>query len=455
MRLKQAVTRAGISYGRSSAFVAVLALMSGIQPLHASSSHSLKDGMGAFAQAAPAPADTQQKPIYSMSDLEYLLGPIALYPDSLLAILLPATAFPLQIVQADRWIANHPKTMAANDFSQVDAMSWDPSVQALARFPDVIKMLADHLDWTQSLGMAFSLQSEEVGTVIQLLRAKAENLGNLKSTPEQVVTVREEGPARVIYIAPANPERIYVPVYDSTTVFYSAVPSALAFSTGVIVGSVWNNRWGWNDRRWNQVWIHPPVWHAPPPNWRPPGRPGARPPAVWRPDRPGNRPDRPGVRPDRPGTRPDRPGVRPDRPGMRPDRPGDRPGVRPDRPAVRPDRPAVRPDRPVARPDRPNVRPDRPGVRPDRPSARPDRPAARPDRPAQRPGGGANRPNIQRPQAAPQRPQARPQARPQQSRPQQRARPQQGARPQQRARPQGGGGGGGGQRNRPQRSRSD
>lgn len=453
---------------RPACFALSFAWVFCLDPASASSLQKPMDGMRAFAQAEQAPADTLQKPIYSMTDLEYLLAPIALYPDSLLAILLPATAFPLQIVQADRWIASNPKAVADNDFSQVDAMPWDPSVQALTRFPDVIKMLADHLDWTQSLGMAFSLQSEEVGTTVQMLRAKAESVGNLKTTPEQVVTVREEGPARVIYIAPANPERIYVPVYNSSTVFYSAVPSALAFGTGILVGSVWNNRWGWNDRRWNQVWINPPVWHAPPPNWRPPGRPGARPPAVWRPDRPGTRPDRPGVRPDRPGVRPDRPGARPDRPAVRPDRPGvrpdrpgprpdtpgvrpDRPGVRPDRPAARPDRPAVRPDRPTARPDRPNVRPDRPAARPNRPAARPDRPAARPQRPAQRPGGGASRPNIQRPQGSPQRPQARPQQRPQQARPQQRARPQQGARPQQRARPQAGGGGGG-QRSRPQRS---
>lgn len=427
----------------------------------------------AFAQAEQAPAQLPRvpeqapqkpdKPIYSLTDLEYLLGPIALYPDPLLAILLPATAFPLQIVQADRWLVANPNAVERGDFSQVDAMPWDPSVQALTRFPDVIKMLADHLDWTESIGMAFSLQSEDVATTVQMMRAKAETAGNLKSTPQQTVTARDEGGSRVIYIAPANPERIYVPVYDSSTVFYSAVPSALAFGTGVLVGSVWNNRWGWNDRRWNQLWIHPPVWHAPPPNWRPPGRPGARPPGAWRPDRPGGRPQRPdGVRPDRPGVRPDRPGVRPDRPGVRPDRPGvrpDRPGMRPDRPAVRPDRPAVRPDRPSARPDRPAARPDRPAVRPDRPGARPDRPAARPDRPAarpqrpaaQRPGAGAGRPaNIQRPQARPQRPKARPQTRPQQ---QQRARPQQGARPQQRARPQGGGGGQRG--DRAPRSRSD
>ena len=202
-------------------------------------------------------------------------------------------------------------------------MPWDLSVQALTRFPDVIQMLSDHLDWTESLGMAFSSQPEDVANVIQMLRAKAENVGNLKSTPEQVVTSREESGSRIIYIAPANPERIYVPVYDSSVVFTSSLTGALIFGTGVLVGSTWNNRWGWNNRRWNQIWINPPVWQPPPPNWRPPLRRGARPPGVWRPDRPAVAPDPivPAlgqidlaradptvpvqVRPDRPGARSD------------------------------------------------------------------------------------------------------------------------------------------------------
>jgi hypothetical protein len=186
----------------------------------------------------------------------------------------------LQIVQADRWIVDNSDAVKQNDFTKVDGMPWDSSVQALTRFPDVVQMLSDHLDWTESLGTSFSSQPEDVANVIQMLRAKAESVGNLKSTPEQEVTSREEGGSRVIYIAPANPERIYMPVYDSSVVFTNALTGALIFGTGVLVGSTWNNRWGWNNRRWNQVWINPPVWQPPPPNWRPPLRPGARPPGV-------------------------------------------------------------------------------------------------------------------------------------------------------------------------------
>lgn len=404
-----------------------------------------------FAQTPPAPDPAQQAPgaagtpapadqaadVYSMSDLEYLLGPIALYPDPLLALILPASTHPDQIIEAARWLENNAAAVARNDFTEVDAKPWDPSVQALTRFPDTIKMLADHPDWTESLGWAFSVQDADVAAVIQMLRAKAESAGNLKTTPEQVVTTREEGGSRAIYIAPTNPERIYVPVYDSSLVFDTVVTGALVFGTAVLVGSAWNNQWGWNNRSWNQVWIRPPG-----PGWRPPVRPIRPPPGAWRPGGPGRppgvRPDRPGIRP--PGQRPDRPGtgVRPDRPGVRPDRPT-LPGNRPELPGARPDRPGARPDRPAIRP--PAARPERPAARPSRPEARPSRPAARPQ---QRP---ASRPSVQpsRPQSRPSRPQQRPQVqrpanRPNVQRPQaNRSRPQGGARPQaQRPRPQGG-----------------
>ena len=246
-----------------------------------------------------------------------------------------------------------PAAVARRDFAQLDAMALDGSVQALARFPEEISLLAAHLDWSQSLGMAFALQPADVAAAVQMLRAKAEAVGNLQSTPEQVVTAREENGSRVIYIAPSNPERIYVPRYDSSTVFTTLLPGALVFATGVIVGSTWNNRWGWNNRSWNTVWISPPVWHAPPSNWNPrPDRPGAgRPPGAWRPDSPGVRPERPNLRPDRPVVRPDRPIARPDVPGSRPDRPR----------VNRPDRPGAESERQI---DRPNVRPDRPNARP-------------------------------------------------------------------------------------------
>ena len=379
--------------------IALLVVWTTIDPVFAQDTQAPSQQAPIPQAPSPQPPAPAQTKVYSLTDLEYLLGPIALYPDPLLTLVLTASAFPLQIVQADRWIVDNSDAVKQNDFTKVDSMPWDSSVQALTRFPDVVQMLSDHLDWTESLGTAFSSQPEDVANVIQMLRAKAESVGNLKSTPEQEVTTREEGGSRVIFIAPTNPERIYVPVYDSSVVFTNALTGALIFGTGVLVGSSWNNRWGWNNRRWNQVWINPPVWQPPPPNWRPPLRPGARPPGVWRPDRPGGgtRPDRPGLRPDRPGAG-GPPGVRPDRPGPgRPERPGtgrpDRPGTGgPDRPGGRPERPGTgRPERPGNRPERPDVgRPERPAVRPERPA---ERPAVRPNnglarsRPTDRPSG--------------------------------------------------------------------
>jgi hypothetical protein len=414
------------------AVAAMMAWMSGVAPILA----QVPPPAEPPAAAGDAPAAAT---ILSLSDLEFLVGPIALYPDPLIALVLPASTFPLQIVHADRWAASNAEAIEKNDFSGADSQTWDQSVVALTRFPDVLQMMADHLDWTESLGAAYLQQPQDVATAIQVLRAQAQKVGNLQTTPQQVVTTREESGTQVIYITPAVPDRVYVPVYDPGVIFSSALATGLIFGTGVLVGSYWNDRWGWHNRGWNTVWINQPVWR--------PGRPGGPPPGAWRPDRPGNRPDRPGLRPDRPGGgRPDRPGLpgRPDRPNLRPDRPDmrpDRPGVRPDRPGVRPDRPGARPDRPGTRPDRPAVRPGRPGARPDRPAVRPDRPAARPQPPAARPSRPQARPPAARPPAArppaarPSRPQARPpaarpnrpQARPnatRQKRPQ--ARPQRG-----------------------------
>ncbi|MTW18403.1 DUF3300 domain-containing protein [Rhodoplanes serenus] len=416
--------------------------------------------------ASQAAAQAADGPAYTLSDLEYMLAPIALYPDPLLAVMLPATLFPEQIVEAYNWIEANPRFVQARNFAQVDRKTWDSSVEALVRFSDVVRLLHDNMEWAESIGLAFSTQPQDVSTTIQMLRAKAQGAGTLKSTPQQVVSTREQNGQSTIYIAPANPERIYVPVYDSATVFTDVATGAVLFGTGVLVGSAWNNRWGWKNRGWNTVWVVPPGWRRPP-HWGP--APGPRPPAwgpgPWRPDRPivdrPGVPDRPAAgpgrplppRPDRPGLRPDRPGVgpgRPDRPGLRPDRPGaghDRPGL-PPRPDVRPDRPgpgggrAGLPERPVVRPERPGAgtgrpavperaavrpeRPSRPSVTPDRPSRpsaapnRPNTPAAEPYRPS-RPSAQPNRPS--RPSAAPSRPARppaaqRPQARPQRARPQ-------------------------------------
>ena len=135
----------------------------------------------------PAAAET-----FSRAELEKLLAPIALYPDPLLAQLLPASAYPVQIVQAQRWLDKNKAAVANNDYSGIDNQNWDPAVKALARFPDVIKKMSADLDWTTDLGDAEVNQPQDVADVIQELRAKAQQNDTLKTTAQQTVTTTQQ-----------------------------------------------------------------------------------------------------------------------------------------------------------------------------------------------------------------------------------------------------------------------
>ena len=140
--------------------------------------------------ATPAGAEAEQPPansLFTREELEKLLAPIALYPDPLLAQMLPASAYPVQIVQAQRWLDKNQALVANNDYTGIDNQNWDPAVKALARFPDVIKMMSADLDWTTDLGDAEVNQPQDVAEVIQALRAKAEAAGTLKTTDQQTV----------------------------------------------------------------------------------------------------------------------------------------------------------------------------------------------------------------------------------------------------------------------------
>jgi hypothetical protein len=119
--------------------------------------------------------------------LRKLLEPIALYPDALLAQMLPASAYPLEIVQAERRLEKNPNLVAANDFSGIDSQKWDPAVKAMARFPDVIRKMSQDLNWTTDLGDAIVNQLQDVAATIQQLRAEAEKSGALKSNAQQTV----------------------------------------------------------------------------------------------------------------------------------------------------------------------------------------------------------------------------------------------------------------------------
>ena len=227
--------------------------------------------------ATPAGAEAEQPPensSFTREELEKLLAPIALYPDPLLAQMLPASAYPVQIVQAQRWLDKNKALVANNDYSGIDNQNWDPAVKALARFPDVIKMMSADLDWTTDLGDAEVNQPQDVAEVIQDLRAKAEAAGTLKTTDQQTVerveasappvagapqgSTAPQATASYISIQPTDPSTVYVPTYDPSAVYqpYSGITPLLGFGAGIAVGALWNNNY-WN---WGTGAIYPPAW---------------------------------------------------------------------------------------------------------------------------------------------------------------------------------------------------
>src|SRR5258708_4211731 len=231
------------------------------------------------ADKAPAPGDpaqpaSQSPPTAELlkpQQLEALVAPIALYPDELLANVLAASTYPLEVVQADRWLKERKALKGDALKKEVEKQSWDDSVKALASTPDVLTMMSDKIDWTKNLGDAVLAQQPDVMDAIQRLRTKAYDNKKLTTTKQQKVSVQTQESKQVIVIEPADPETIYVPHYDPTTIYgtwpytdyppyYFAYPSyigagviaaGLAFGAGWAIGR-WGNYWGggcnWGNR---------------------------------------------------------------------------------------------------------------------------------------------------------------------------------------------------------------
>ncbi len=216
-------------------------------------------------KAAPAAPAAPAGKVFSQQELDELLAPIALYPDALLAQVLMASTYPLEVVEAARWQKANPtlKDKALEDALQ--KQSWDPAVKSLTAVPQVLTMMNEKLDWTQKLGDAFLAQQADVMKTTQNLRAKAQTAGNLKSTPEQTVKTEQQSGQTVYIIESPKPETVYVPTYNPATVYgtwwYSYPPpyyyyppgyaygAGVAFATGVVVGAaIWGNcGWGNNE----------------------------------------------------------------------------------------------------------------------------------------------------------------------------------------------------------------
>jgi Protein of unknown function (DUF3300)/Chaperone of endosialidase len=233
----------------------------------------------ALAQTQTPPASGSQ--LLKPEELDQLVAPIALYPDTLLAEVLMASAYPIDIVQAERWLQSHKNLKGDQLKAAIAKEDWDDSIKSLVATPDVLAMMSEKLDWTEKLGDAVVDQQPDVMDAIQRLRAKAQANNKLTSNKQQTVTVNEVQGKQVIAIGPTDPETVYVPYYDPTVVYgawpypdyppyywppppyigYGLLATGLAFGAGWALGSWSGGYWGGNIN-WsgggNNINITPP-----------------------------------------------------------------------------------------------------------------------------------------------------------------------------------------------------
>jgi hypothetical protein len=210
-------------------------------------------------QGAPPPAYAQQSPV----QLQQLVAPIALYPDALVAQILTASTFPEQVVEADRWVQTNSGLKGAALGQAADQQPWDASVKALTAMPAILGNMDKNLSWTSSLGDAYYNQPQDVMNAVQAMRQRAQQAGNLKSTPQQAVTDQDS----TISIDPTNADVVYVPAYDPWLVYGDPIPAwpgwypypgiwfggpYLSFGVGFGIGFLGGFGWGWHH--WGFDW---------------------------------------------------------------------------------------------------------------------------------------------------------------------------------------------------------
>jgi uncharacterized membrane protein YgcG len=213
--------------------------------------------------AAPVDSLAGSPQPQSTQELEQLVAPIALYPDSLIAQILAGASHPTEIVEADRWLQQNPDLKGEALAKAVDAQSWDPSVKALTQFPGLLGMMDKNLSWTSALGDAYVNGQQNVLDAVQLMRQRAQQAGNLKSTPQESVSTDGNS----IIIEPADPQVVYVPEYDPWIVYgdplayypdWIGVPGVyydgpgIWFGLGIGIGLYGGFGWGWHS--WGTDW---------------------------------------------------------------------------------------------------------------------------------------------------------------------------------------------------------
>jgi hypothetical protein len=208
-----------------------------------------------------APQVVKQTP----EELQQMVAPIALYPDALVSQILAAATYPTEIVEADRWVRDHPNLKGNDLANAVDQQPWDPSIKAITQFPSVLANLDKNLAWTSAIGEAYVNQSEGVMDAVQVMRARAQASGNLKSNEQEKVVTEQ----KTIVIEPADPEVVYVPAYDPWVVYGAPVVvwpgwypypglyvdgPGISFGVGFGIGFFAGFGWGWHG--WGCDWGH-------------------------------------------------------------------------------------------------------------------------------------------------------------------------------------------------------
>jgi hypothetical protein len=241
----------------------------GASPPQALASGGSAQGTGAAPGPAPGGANADE--------LEQLVSPIALYPDTLIAQILAASTYPTQVIEANRWLNQNANLQGDQLAAAVNQQMWDPSVKSLCQYPPVLKTMSDSLSWTSSLGQAYYNQPTDVLNAIQVMRKRAMDAGTLKSTSQQNVEVQSgppasdtsgsasavPAPAQTIIIVPAQPNTVYVPEYNPSTVYGAPVQQPvgytggqmlatglISFGAGMLIGSLISN----NDNDWGCNW---------------------------------------------------------------------------------------------------------------------------------------------------------------------------------------------------------
>src|ERR1700722_299520 len=207
---------------------------------------------------APPPA-----PPLNPQQLQNLVGPIALYPDNLLSQILAASTYPIEVVEAQQWLQQHRDLKGQQLMEAAKQENWDPSVQALVAFPDVLARLNQDIRWTTDLVNAFLAQQPDVMHAVQQLRAQAEANGKLKSTPQETVTTQEQNGQSAIDIVPPDPGEVYVPYYNPAYIWgpppfgyyppllYPGLDVGFSFFPGIDLGFYFGGGWGlWGGFGW-------------------------------------------------------------------------------------------------------------------------------------------------------------------------------------------------------------